>query len=223
MQSQNQKKSNPGKSANRILYMVIAGVLCIGAAVVGIAYSAGVFSPAVTTPSPSPDVDAGTPPAVEDTDKLPVFTAPASGFITKEHSTDVLVFNPTMGHWRIHKGIDVTGEVGAPVYAAADGVVESVYDDPLLGKCVRIAHSGKAATIYCNLQNELAEGIVAGAAVESGQTLGAVGETALSEVAEEPHLHFEMEVDGVSVDPLAYIAKESQEVSFTFDDTAYEG
>ncbi|MBO5789838.1 MAG: M23 family metallopeptidase, partial [Clostridia bacterium] len=136
---------------------------------------------------------------------------------------DVLVFNPTMGHWRIHEGIDVTGEAGAPVYAAADGVIESVYDDPLLGKCVRISHSGQAVTVYCNLQNELAEGIVSGATVESGQALGAVGETALSEVAEEPHLHFEMEVNGVSVDPLDYISKESQEVSFTFDDTAYEG
>ncbi|MBO7150163.1 MAG: M23 family metallopeptidase, partial [Clostridia bacterium] len=114
-------------------------------------------------------------------------------------------------------------EAGAPVYAAADGVIESVYDDPLLGKCVRISHSGQAVTVYCTLQSELAEGIVSGAAVESGQALGAVGETALSEVAEEPHLHFEMEVNGVSVDPLDYISKESQEVSFTFDDTAYEG
>lgn len=225
MQSQNEKKSSPAKSANRILYMVVAGVLCIGAAVIGIAYSAGVFSPAVTTPSPSPspDVDAGTPPIVEEVDTLPVFVAPSSGFITKEHSTDVLVFNPTMGHWRIHKGIDVTGEVGAPVYAAADGVVESVYLDPLYGKCVRIAHSGKAVTVYCNLQDELAEGITAGATVKSGQLLGAVGDTALSEVAEEPHLHFEMEIDDVSVNPLDYISKESQEACFTFDDTVYEG
>ena len=58
---------------------------------------------------------------------------------------------------------------------------------------------------------------------ESGQLLGAVGDTALSEVAEEPHLHFEMEIDDVSVNPLDYISKESQEASFTFDDTVYEG
>lgn len=219
---QNAKKSpKPGKSANRILYMVIAGVLCVGAAVLGIAYSAGVFSPA-PTPAPSPDVDVNQP-VTDNQNTLPTFTAPASGFVTKEHSLDVLVYNPTMGHWRVHEGIDVTAEAGAPVYAAAQGTVESVYDDPLLGRCVRLTHSGNAATVYCNLQDELAQGIIAGASVTAGQLLGAVGETALSEMAEQPHLHFEMEVNGAAADPLDYITKESQQAAFTFDDTAYEG
>jgi murein DD-endopeptidase MepM/ murein hydrolase activator NlpD len=55
----------------------------------------------------------------------------------------------------------------------------------------------------------LAEGIKAGASVKSGQAIGTVGETAISELADEPHLHFEMTVGGLSVDPLEYFSEQA--------------
>ena len=106
--------------------------------------------------------------------------------------------------------------------AAADGTVSEIVDDPFLGKTVKISHSGQGVTIYSNLAGELAEGIKVGAAVKCGQAIGCVGESAISEIADEPHLHFEMTVAGASVDPMDYISEESRAASLT-EDTAYEG
>ena len=56
------------------------------------------------------------------------------------------------------------------------------------------------------LAPDSAEGKTVGAKVTMGQTIGAVGDTSLVEIAEEPHLHFEIKVDGQYADPLDYIA-----------------
>ena len=48
-----------------------------------------------------------------------------------------------------------------------------------------------------------------GVTVKAGQTIGYVGESAMVEIAEEPHLHFEMTVNGIAVDPLAYFEEEA--------------
>ena len=50
-----------------------------------------------------------------------------------------------------------------------------------------------------------------------GQTIGSVGDTSLTEIAEEPHLHFEIKVDGQYADPLDYIA-----VSYIPENSYYE-
>ena len=108
------------------------------------------------------------------------------------------------------------------VMAAADGKVSEILDDPFFGKTVKITHNGEGVTIYSNLAAELAEGLEVGKEVKCGQVIGCVGETASREIAEEPHLHFEMTVAGKSVDPMTYISAESRAASLT-KDTAYEG
>ena len=72
-------------------------------------------------------------------------------------------------------------------------------------------------TIYRNLSATLPEGIREGATVIAGQVIGAVGDTAMIESADEPHLHCEMTVKGESVDPLDYISEESRNASLTVD------
>ena len=75
-----------------------------------------------------------------------------------------------------------------------------------MGTCVALTHSGECVTVYKNLAKELAEGLAEGTQVRQGQLLGKVGDTAMVEIAEEPHLHMEMTVKGLQVDPLDYFS-----------------
>lgn len=137
--------------------------------------------------------------------QLPNFQVPAVGVISKEHSVSALVFSVTMNDYRTHNGVDIATADGADVHAAADGVVEELWHDPLMGYCISISHEGDALSIYKNLRPESISGLSAGDKVVAGQVIGSVGESALIEIAEEPHLHFELKIGGASVDPRDYI------------------
>lgn len=149
----------------------------------------------------------------------PVSTAPeefelalvAAGTIAKGHDATIQVWSETMGDYRVHLGIDIATSEGAPVYAAADGKVEKIWDDALMGRCIAISHEGEIYTFYKNLNSTLAEGIEEGATVQCGQKIGNVGNTAISELADEPHLHLEMTVNGLAVDPRDYFSAEAKE------------
>ena len=134
----------------------------------------------------------------------PTYTMPVAGDVTKAFSHDVLVYSETMNDYRVHNGTDIASAVGTPVKAFTDGVVESVYEDPLLGYTVTIDHGNDTKSFYRNLSETLPDGIEAGAKVEEGQVIGGVGESNLIECAEEPHLHFEVMVNGQLVDPMSY-------------------
>ncbi len=137
-------------------------------------------------------------------DKLPSFVLPVSGALSLKHDADCQVFSNTMNDYRVHLGVDVVTEDSAPVYAAADGKIDKIWEDTLMGYCIAIKHSGDCYTIYKNLAETLPDGIAEGVSVRSGQLIASVGESAMVEIAEEPHLHFEMTVAGLSVDPLEY-------------------
>ena len=178
---------------------------------------------------PSPDLteepDAGqktpSPNNPKGTDKVPDTTAeptvknetpptlalPVSGSLAKGHSVDVQVFSKTMNEYRTHLGIDISTAEGADVRAAADGSVAKIWEDPMMGYCVALEHAGECVTVYKNLAPTLANGIEEGTAVKSGQLIGSVGDSAMMEIAEEPHLHMEVTVGGLQVDPMDYFAK----------------
>ena len=144
--------------------------------------------------------------------KLPSFSLPVSGVLASKHDPDLQVYSPTLNHYRVHLGIDIATEESAPVYAAADGKIARIWNDDLMGYSIAIAHSGNSYTYYQNLSETLAKGITEGATVHSGQLIATVGDSALTEVADEPHLHFEMTVADLSVDPLAYFSESDLEV-----------
>ncbi|MBQ7319591.1 MAG: M23 family metallopeptidase, partial [Clostridia bacterium] len=75
--------------------------------------------------------------------------------------------------------------------------------------CIAVSHAGDCYTIYKNLNPELPEGVTVGVDIKAGELLGQVGESAVLELAEEPHLHFEMTVGGLSVDPLDYFSEQA--------------
>ena len=138
--------------------------------------------------------------------------SPVVGEITKSHSIDTPVFSNTLGEWRVHTGIDISADEGSSVYCAADGVVTKIYNDPLFGKSVEVTHDGGIISIYSNLSSsDIA--VSEGETVSSGSLIGKVGDTSLSELADEPHLHFTVKVEGVSVNPLDYISEESKAAS----------
>ena len=126
-----------------------------------------------------------------------------------------------MNDFRVHQGIDIMTAAGADVLASASGTVSLIWSDPLMGECLSIDHGNGVVSIYKNLAPSTADGIATGAKVTKGQKLGKVGESALIESAEEPHLHFEMTYLEEYVDPLTYINEESRESAFG-EDTAYE-
>lgn len=137
-------------------------------------------------------------------DKLPSFILPVSGALSNKHNAEQQVFSNTMSDYRVHLGVDIITEASAPVYAAADGKVDKIWEDTLEGYCIAIKHSGDCYTIYKNLAETLPDGISEGVSVRSGQLIASVGESAMVEIGDEPHLHFEMTVAGLGVDPLEY-------------------
>lgn len=145
----------------------------------------------------------------QQTASVPELSLPVSGSVTKGHDTSIQVFSATMGDYRIHLGVDMATVEDAPVMAAADGVISQIWDDPMMGKCLAISHSGDCYTIYKNLDVALPDDIAVGAAVTAGQQIGTVGETATIELAEEPHLHMEMTVGGLAVDPMEYFSAQA--------------
>ena len=134
----------------------------------------------------------------------PVYYWPVSGELTRAHSGQRLVFDETMQDWRTHEGIDILAERGTPVQASSAGTVESVRRDDMLGNVVTIRHSDGCLTIYANLEDSPA--VSEGQWVEAGQSIGAVGHSALCEVGQPSHLHFAMQVNGRAADPMEYLA-----------------
>ncbi|HZP26754.1 MAG TPA: peptidoglycan DD-metalloendopeptidase family protein [Dehalococcoidia bacterium] len=107
-----------------------------------------------------------------------------------------------------HYGIDIDGcnRDGAPVVAAAAGQVKiATLDNSGYGNYVTIQHADGSWTLYAHLQ---AYSVTPGQIVSQGQTIGGVGHT--GDVVGQcggTHLHFELHINGVAVDPLLYLPK----------------
>ena len=133
------------------------------------------------------------------------FSCPAYGTIFKGHDPTVQVWNETLGEYRIHLGIDIATALYAPVYAVADGTISIIWNDALMGQSIAIYHGNGLLSFYKNLDPAIESDIVKGVKVKGGQKIGVVGATAYTELADEPHLHFEMTLNGISVNPKDYL------------------
>lgn len=136
-----------------------------------------------------------------------VIKMPLDGMVSKAFSDSVPVYSLTMNDYRVHNGVDLEAEIGSAVYACAQGVIDSIYEDPFMGTCIAIDHGNGLVSRYMNLSPQLPEGISAGREVGGDTVIAAVGESALAEIASEGHLHFELYQDGQALDPVAYIRK----------------
>jgi murein DD-endopeptidase MepM/ murein hydrolase activator NlpD len=212
--------------ATKIIYAAVIAILSLTAVIIGIVAA---FNKVKDEPDNTPPAESQ--PGIEDTEpeqnggenngeakpKPLAFVAPVVGEVVKDHDLTAPVFNHTLGEWRVHAGIDISAEEGASVYASEAGTVSGIYSDPMLGYTVEITHRDGIVTRYSNLKSDGAE-IKVGDAVESGAVIGFVGDTSTLELAEEPHLHFEMLVAGKKVHPLDHITDESKRTSLGIED-----
>ena len=128
---------------------------------------------------------------------------PLAGTLVADYAMDMLVYNPTTRDWRVHNGVDIAAEAGAPVLCAADGEIYTVYEDDALGTTVVVRHEGGYVTMYASLDTEVP--VKAGDTVTLGQTLGYVGNSALLETAVGDHLHFCVTHQDQTMDPEEFV------------------
>ena len=223
------------KSVRAITIAVVAMLLILTAVIITTVVANRASTPAVDDPYSEPagvtDPKDETPDKSEEqpedpkdeteTNALPSrFLLPVSGVLQEKHDADMQVFSDTMKDYRVHLGIDIGTVENAAVSAMADGVISQVWEDVSMGQCIAIAHSGDAYTIYKNLSATLPEHVKVGVAVKAGDVIGTVGESAMVEVAEAPHLHLEMTVGGLLVDPTDYLDEDA--MATLKEDTNYE-
>ncbi len=131
------------------------------------------------------------------------FVRPVDGDIVRDFAVDSLVYSNTLQEWTTHTGIDIKADKTTVVKSAEAGIVKTIKNDPRYGLTVIVEHENGFQTVYSNLLTS--EFVVEGEKVEKGQSIGTVGNTAAFEIADEPHLHFEILKDSVQVDPNIYL------------------
>ena len=114
--------------------------------------------------------------------------------------------HPVLRQRRRHNGVDLAAPTGTPVYATADGIVGRADWFSSYGLYISIDHGGEIETRYAHL-SRLA--VAAGDRVEAGDVIGYVGSTGRST---GPHLHYEVRIDGVAVNPIPYMQETEVQV-----------
>jgi murein DD-endopeptidase MepM/ murein hydrolase activator NlpD len=129
---------------------------------------------------------------------------PVSGDIQNGFSDGELVKSKTLNVWKTHDGIDITAQTGENVKAMTAGTVTDVYIDPSLGVTVVIDHGSNIVGYYSNLGADVP--VTAGQGVSAGTVIGTAGNTADSEISEDPHIHFALKKNDVWIDPAALLS-----------------
>lgn len=121
---------------------------------------------------------------------------PTQGFLTSGFGWRR---SPFSGSGSMHKGLDISNHIGTPVIAPARGTVTFAGMDGSYGLCLMIDHGSNIVTRYAHLQRAL---VKEGQYVQRGDVVAALGNTGRST---GPHLHYEVIVGGVPVNPMRYI------------------
>ncbi|HEY9580261.1 MAG TPA: M23 family metallopeptidase [Rhizorhapis sp.] len=107
--------------------------------------------------------------------------------------------DPFNGHRRAHKGIDIPGPVGTPIYATADGIVSRSGRAGGYGNLIEINHGDGISTRYGHMSKLIVE---PNQRVRRGQVIGLMGSTGRSTGS---HLHYEVRIDGEAVNPVPFV------------------
>jgi len=105
--------------------------------------------------------------------------------------------HPVLKVRKFHKGIDFAAPKGTPIYAAEDGVIQTIGWRGNYGRFIKIAHNERVATTYGHMSG-FAKGLHQGSRVKKGQVIAYIGSSGLST---GNHLYYEVLVDNKQVDP----------------------
>ncbi len=119
-----------------------------------------------------------------------------TGYISSAFSPSRV--NPVTGVLRPHTGTDIGAGMGAPIWASQGGTVILAEYNGGYGNCVILDHGNGIQTLYGHMSSIM---VGQGQSVSQGTQIGRVGSTGNST---GPHLHFEVLVDGVAVDPMQF-------------------
>jgi murein DD-endopeptidase MepM/ murein hydrolase activator NlpD len=108
-------------------------------------------------------------------------------------------WHPVLGGRRAHKGVDLAGPIGTPVHATADAVVGKAEWFSSYGLYVQLEHGADIETRYGHMSRL---NVAAGQHVRKGDVIGYIGTTGRST---GPHLHYEVRIAGVAVNPIPYM------------------
>ncbi len=126
-----------------------------------------------------------------------LWPTPSCRYITSSYGWRL---HPVLNYEKLHTGIDIGAGYGAEIIAAQAGTVITATYNTAYGNYVVVDHGGGICTLYAH-QSSIAVSV--GQYVFSGDTIGYVGSTGYST---GPHLHFEVIINGNTVDPLGYIS-----------------
>ncbi len=155
-------------------------------------------------PTPNEELYEETEPVIKakKAEEVSLFSYPVSkGKVVGEYS-DTQIYLSSVDEWRTHNGIDIEAEVGESVTAAGDGVVKRVFFGSL-GSSMEIEHEDGMCTVYSNLNEN--HTVKIGDSVKKGDVIAYIGETALGDVCDTPHLHFEVLQNGEYKNPADYL------------------
>jgi murein DD-endopeptidase MepM/ murein hydrolase activator NlpD len=107
--------------------------------------------------------------------------------------------DPFLGVRAFHEGLDFSSEVGQPIKATAAGIVIAAEVTPEYGNMVRISHGSGLETRYAHASKLL---VKEGDRIKKNQVIALVGNTGRST---GPHLHYEIRMNGESLDPRKYL------------------
>ena len=130
------------------------------------------------------------------------YILPLSTDISRDYSDGEFVYCKETGDYRIHQGIDFSGNSGDNVVSIISGVVVNVYSDNSYGNIVEINHGNMLVARYCGLNNV---NVTVGTMLSQGDVIGTVGLVPVEGAS--AHIHFETLIDGVYEDPLAVMGK----------------
>ncbi|MGD0892353.1 MAG: M23 family metallopeptidase [Terracidiphilus sp.] len=125
--------------------------------------------------------------------------------------------DPFNGEGKFHSGIDIDAPYGTPVRATADGEATGLSEGAGYGKQVVLSHGHDLLTVYGHLS---AIAVLPGQHVVRGQVIGYVGQTGH---ATGPHLHYEVRVHNVPVNPHQYLRSTYEQVANMAPDTSQTG
>ncbi len=133
--------------------------------------------------------------------KTPSISPVNGGYITSKFEWRI---DPFTGREKFHKGIDIAGARGTPVFATADGVVKYSGWKEGYGLTVEIDHGNGFVTIYAHNEKNL---VRTGDRIKRGDMISLMGRSGKTTGV---HLHYEIELFGKAINPLLYIIPDTE-------------